>query len=231
MRRCSEKGSKVPAANEQSRLSAEILPPAQRLALAYASPRSRPSTLAVLALDARLAQILRGRREPLGAQLRLAWWRETLERPLAEWPLGEPLLASLREWGDPAALAALPAGWEALLADELSPQAIAEFVDARGQAFAALARELGVEAPERAAAAGRIWALADLAANVSAGAERQLAVDYGRTLGPPPRLSASLRPVAVLAALGAAALARGGGELLAGPRSAFLALRTGLTGR
>ena len=215
----------------QSALPMEIVPPPQRLALAYASARSRPSTLALLMLDARLAQVLRGRREPLATQLRLAWWRETLERPPAEWPVGEPLLASLRGWRDPGALAGLPSGWEALLDDELSPSAIAEFVGARGEAFAALARELGAEAPENAAAAGRVWALADLAANLSAGAERRLAVDYGRSLDPPPRLPASLRPLAVLAALGAAALARGGGELLAGPRSALLALRTGLTGR
>jgi phytoene synthase len=221
----------VPAVIEQTGLSTEILQPPQRLALAYASARSRPSTLAVLALDARLAQILRGRREPLVAQLRLAWWRETLERPPVQWSTGEPVLDALRAWSDPAALAALPSGWEALLAEELTPRAIAQFADARGLAFAALSRELGVEAPERAAAAARIWALADLAANLSAGAERQRAVDYGRGLGLPPRLPASLRPLAVLGALGAAALARGGGDLLAGPRSALLALRTGLTGR
>jgi phytoene synthase len=217
--------------NRQIPLSPEILPPPQRLALSYASARSRPSTLAVLALDARLGQILRGRREPLATQLRLAWWRETLELPAAQWPQGEPLLDALRTWCEPGALAALPAGWEALLADDLTSRAIAEFVDARGQAFAALASELGVDATSEAAAAGRMWALADLAANLSAGAERQLAVDYRARLVQPARLSPSLRPLAVLAALGAAALARGGGELLAGPRSALLALRTGLTGR
>jgi hypothetical protein len=37
------------------------------------------ATLALLALDARLAAILRGRREPIAAQLRLAWWREMLD--------------------------------------------------------------------------------------------------------------------------------------------------------
>jgi phytoene synthase len=215
----------------ESGLTGDILPPSQRLALTYASARSRPSTLAVLALDARLAQILRGRREPLGAQLRLAWWREMLERPAAQWPGGEPLLDSLREWRDPAALAALPSGWEALLAEQLTRAAIGEFAEARSEAFAALARELEVAAAGDAAAAARIWAHADLAANLSAGAERELAVDLGRRLGPPPRLAASLRPLAVLAALGAAALARGGGDLLIGPRSTLLALRIGLLGR
>ena len=88
-----------------------------------------------------------------------------------------------------------------------------------------------VEAVDDAAAAARIWALADLAANLSDRAERERVVTYGRSLAPPPRLSASLRPLAVLATLGAASLARGGGALLSGPASAFHALRTGLTGR
>jgi phytoene synthase len=215
----------------QNRLTPEILPAVQRLALVYAPAPSRPSTLAVLALDARLGQVLRGRREPLATQLRLAWWRETLDRPAAEWPLGEPLLESLREWRDPRPLAALPSGWEALLAEELTIPAIIEFADARGQAFAALARELGAGAPEDADAAARIWAIADLAAHVSAGTERALAVDVGRRLGAPPLLPRSLRPLAVLAALGAAALSRGGGDLLAGPGRTLLALRVGLTGR
>ena len=84
-----------------------------------------------------------------------------------------------------------------------------------------------MEAAEQAA---RVWALADLAANISDGEERALVVDYGRPIVPPP-LSASLRPLAVLAGLGAAALDKGGAPLLGGPRSALLALRIGLAGR
>ena len=211
--------------------SADALPAPQRLALAYASARSRPATLALLALDTRLAAILRGRREPIATQLRLAWWRDTLVRPASAWPHGEPALDALRGWRDPSGLAALPGAWEALLAETLSPAAIAEFVDGRGQAFACLAGELGASAPDDAAAAARIWALADLAANMAEGPERQLVVDYGRTQPPLPHLPASLRPLAVLAALGRAALERGGGPLLAGPGRMLLALRVGLTGR
>jgi len=209
----------------------EALPAAQRLALAYAPARARAATLATFALDARLAAILRGRHEPIAAQLRLAWWRDVLAEPPARWPRGEPALDALRGWRDPSCLAALPDGWEALLADELSPAAIAEFVDGRGQAFACLARELGAGLPEDAAAAARVWALADLSANISSGPERSLVVEYGRALPAPPLLPASLRALAVLAALGAEALKRGGTPLLAGPRSALLALRIGMTGR
>ena len=209
---------------------AEELPQPQRLALSYAPARARPATLALLMLDARLAAILRGRREPIAAQLRLAWWRDMLARPAVEWPRGEPVLDALRDWRDPAGLSDLAVGWEALLAETLTPAAIAEFVAGRGRVFACLARELGVEAVENAEEAARIWALADLAANISDGEERALVADYGRALAPPP-LSASLRPLAVLAGLGARALKLGGVPLLSGPGSTLLALRIGLTGR
>lgn len=206
------------------------LPPLQRLALAYAPARSHPATEALLALDARLATILRGRREPIAAQLRIAWWRETLARPEAEWPRGEPVLDALRGWRAPSDLAALAEGWEVLLAETLVPEAIEEFAAGRVRAFACLARELDVAEVDRAEQAARVWALADLAANLSDVKERALVVERGRDLMPP-ALPASLRPLAVLAGLGVAALRKGGAPLLSGPGSALLALRIGLTGR
>ena len=111
------------------------LPPVQRLALAYASSRSRPAILSLLALDARLAAILRGRREPIAAQMRLAWWRDMLARPKSEWPAGEPVLEALCAWNDPGGLAALAEGWEALrevlllrTMDELTQAQVAELL-------------------------------------------------------------------------------------------------------
>ena len=203
----------------------------QRLALTYAAPRARAVTLALFALDARLGAVVRARREPLATQLRLAWWRDMLERPSAQWPQGEPVLEALRVWRDPASLAPLASGWEALLAEDLSPDVIAQFVDARGQSFDALAAELGALGGAEVVHAGRLWALADLAANLCSGPEKQLVINYGRTLSAPGRLSASLRPLAVLARLAERALAQGGTPLLDGPRAAVLALRTGLTGQ
>ncbi|OYW45210.1 MAG: hypothetical protein B7Z08_08715 [Sphingomonadales bacterium 32-68-7] len=214
-----------------SGLSTADLPLPQRLALSYAPARARTATHAFLALDARLAAILRARREPLTVQLRLAWWRETLGKPVNAWPAGEPLLSALSGWRDPSALAGLPDAWESLLADALTPAAIAAFVAGRANGFAALARQLGAADEAAAADAAEIWALADLAEHLGDGAERELVVEYGRAKGPPPRLPASLRALAVLAALGAAALERGGGALLSGPRSVLLALRIGLSGR
>jgi len=54
------------------------LPTASRLALAYAPAKARLQTLALFALDTRLAGLLRNSSEPMLAQLRLSWWRETL---------------------------------------------------------------------------------------------------------------------------------------------------------
>lgn len=209
----------------------EDLPPAQRLALAYAPSRARMPNLALLALDTRLAAIVRKRGEPLLVQVKLAWWRDMLGSPVADWPLGDPVLDLLRQWQDPASLVPLVDGWEALLAEDLTPRVIADFVDGRGVAFAALARQLGVARPDGARTAARLWALADLAANISAGDECALVVDYGRGQPGAPLLPASLRPLAVLAGLASAALQRGGGPLLSGPRSTFTALRIGFTGR
>ena len=208
----------------------EELPQPQRLALTYASARARAPTLALLSLDARLGAFLRVRREPIAAQLRLAWWRDTLARPVADWPRGEPVLDSLRGWRDPSGLAELAVGWEALLAETLTPAAIAEFANGRARAFGVLARELEVQAGSDAELAARIWALGDLAANLSDGNERALVVEQGRALVPP-RLPAPLRPLAVLAGLGAAALRKGCAPLLSGPGSMLLALRIGLSGR
>jgi len=209
----------------------EELPAAQRLALSYAPARARAGNLALLALDARLSQIIRNRREPMLVQMRLAWWRDMFGRPAREWPGGDAVLERLQAWRQPEGLAALADGWEALLSSDLDAHAIGEFVDGRGRAFACLARELGAYGEEDAREAAQLWALADLAVNLSDGEERQLVVDYGRSRPPPPRLSASLRPLAVLAGLGHLALERGGAPLLHGPRSAFLALRIGFTGR
>src|ERR1700741_297330 len=91
------------------------LPPLHRLALAYAAGDARLPTLALLALDTRLAGIVRNSHEPSLAQLRLAWWREQLQVEAADWPRGEPLLAALKSWqGGHLSLVELVNGWEYL---------------------------------------------------------------------------------------------------------------------
>lgn len=183
------------------------LPLRQRLALSYAPSRVRPLWLGLLALDTRLAGVVRFPREPMLAQLRLAWWRERFASPLGDAPAGEPLLAALRGW-DPArtALSGLVDGWEALIAPPpLGEPPLAALADARGAAVAALAALVG--APAQAGAAARMatdWALADLSLHLSDPRERDAAValaaarPFGRQ-----RLVRALRPLVILHALAA----------------------------
>jgi phytoene synthase len=135
------------------------LPPLYRLALAYAPRRTRQAAWGLLALDQRLGGIVRAAREPMLAQLKLAWWRDRLGSPRDDFPAGEPLLARLAEWGEEASeLSGLVDGWEALLLDG-GP---AELVVGRSRACAALARVTGVDdSVEAAAQAGQRWAAAE----------------------------------------------------------------------
>jgi len=205
------------------------LSPALRLALAWAPPRGRDATLALFALDTRLAGFLRRGGEPLPIQLRLAWWRDMLGSPTEAWPHGDPLLDRLRGWRAPQGLAPLIDGWESLLAESLDESAVRGFALGREKAWRALAREIGAEADP--APAARIWALADLAANLSAPVERERVI--AEASGPDIRLprERALRPLTVLAGLGRRALRRGGAPLLEGRSAALLALRLGMFGR
>ncbi len=206
-----------------------LLPPVERLALAYAPARARPAWLAVLALDARLGQQLRAAREPILTQIRLAWWRDRLAEDAGDWPQGEPLLAALAEWhGHHRRLGALVDGWEMLLGEAPLPIAALEgFVAGRAAAMEALA--LALECPDAAAAAHRAgggWAIADLATHLSHPHERasarMLAAGHDWQQ---PRLPRALRPLAILHGLGARSLKEGGGE-----SNFWAALRLGLLG-
>jgi phytoene synthase len=207
------------------------LPPAQRLALAYAPRQARPETLAFLALDARLATLLRRRGEPVLAQMRLAWWRDVLQKDKQTWPKGEALLALLRDWDEPRALIPLVDGWEALLAESFDKSAIDQFVKGRVLAARRLAVELGLASGEAPGTAAAWWALGDLGANLSEPAERTLVVGVAATLPPSPPLQRDLRSFAVLAALAKRSLVRGGRPLLEGPGAMLLAMRVGIGGR
>ncbi|MCB2065424.1 MAG: hypothetical protein KDE15_02145 [Erythrobacter sp.] len=200
----------------------DTLPLPQRLALSYASRRAQPPVLALLALDARLAGIVRADGEPMIAQIKLAWWRDRLRQPPADWPQGEPLLALLATSGmatEP--LAGLVDGWEVLLADTLDPAAFAE---GRAQGWAAL--------DPAAAQPAREWALVDLALNLGTADEAAAVRDLARAQPwDRARLPAAMRPLAVLHGLARRALHGDGAELLAGPAAMLLAMRLGIFGR
>ncbi len=207
------------------------LPEIQRLALAYAPARSRERWLGLLALDQRLAGIVRSSREPSLAQLRLAWWREQLRAPVADWPQGDPLLAVLQGWQDRrGVLAALCDGWEEMVgASPLAAHAFDALAQARAGCCAALAD--APESAENAVRYGRNWALADIAAHLSNPAERETvlglarASDWGRG-----KLSRQLRPLAVLHGLARRNLAKNRPAQHVSPGGMICALRIGLLG-
>jgi len=208
------------------------LPAVSRLALAYAPGAVREWHTTLLLLDARLAGIVRNSREPMLAQLRLAWWRERFAQPVTEWPEGEPLLALLARWGEGAgALGRLVNGWEALVGhDSLDAEAVERFAHGRGVAWATLAELVDAD-PGDALAAAREWALADLAARLSRSEERELARSAAaEEPWRKPRLPRVMRPLRVLHALGRRALRRDS-EPLYGPGALIVAMRVGLAGR
>lgn len=179
------------------------------LVLSYARATSRPGLAALLALDDRLASVVRTTREPLVGQMRLTWWYEALGRLDSAPPPAEPILSALHATVLPAgvsgeALAAMADDWEAMLLPSPDHDAVATFAQDRGRrVFELAARVLAVE-DDRIGMAGEGWALADMANRVGdAGLAAHLA-DRARS-----RLEAALngrwfrdaRPLGALALL------------------------------
>lgn len=207
-----------------------LLEPECRLALSYATGRAKPLFLGLFAVDTKLASIVRGAREPMLGQLKLAWWREQLAKPSSERASGEPLLGTLADW-DAArhSLSGLADGWEHLLGDAPLPEtAIAGFAEARGQACAALAGLLNGN-QEEARRAGYNWALSELAARVTDHDERQAIMDLAsRQDWHIARLERDLRPLLVLHGLAARSWSRGFAPN--GPGAILSAIRLGMLG-
>lgn len=211
------------------------LPPSQRLAVAYSPGPVRPAMLALLSFDSHLGRRIAGVSEPLIGQMRLAWWREELGKPLAARAKGNPELDALGEtWaGSEPSLVALIDGWEHLLGETPLPEdSIEAFAAGRGTAFAGLAALVGEGAAAAAASgAGTRWALADLAFRLSDPCERDACLKLHSALAPERvRLPRRLRGLAILDALGKRAMARNEPPM-SGRGAALLALRVGLLGR
>ena len=141
-----------------------LAPPA-RLAIAYVPAFYRSAFTLLLQIDERLADILRSAREPMIAQIKMAWWREAFRNPPHLRPKGEPLLQALNDSGDvipPAALDALVSAWEMLLGqDPWDQQVTNDHADLRAEAiFQTYA--LWVGSTQDVQPVGRVWALADL---------------------------------------------------------------------
>jgi len=213
-------------------LPIEELPLPQRLALSYAPGRMRAPLAALFAFDARLGQLVRQASEPMLGQLRLAWWRDTLARPLPERPRGDAVLDALASLeGLEASLSMVVDGWEVLLSDRVGGDQALSHAQGRASGFAALAESKGDDATgvERLA---QIWAAADLVSKLSRSGERSEALQVASRLASEGTTAGrDWRSLAILAGLSRRSLVRGGGGLLDGPASMALALRIGLLGR
>ena len=115
------------------------LPPPANLAVAYTPVAFRPAFSLLLQLDVRFADIVRKAREPMIAQIKLAWWRDAFATEPALRPKGEPLLQALGACGDviaPSALEDLVSAWELMLGeDEWAAQDVEAHAALRGDAI------------------------------------------------------------------------------------------------
>lgn len=207
----------------------EPLPPEAELAIAWSAPNLRAALTTALQLDRRLARIVARTNEPMLGQMRLAWWREALDKPIGQRPRGDRVLDAIGcDWaGQESALVAMIDGWEVFVtATALGRDEAEAFGAGRGAFFAGLG---AAEDAPRLAAAGARWAIAQAAGMVSQPQEKSVLVSAGRTVaGPVGRMPAGQRGLAVLEALALRALRRGGQPLMAGRGASLTALRAAI---
>lgn len=125
----------------------DLADPERALAVSYAPRALRPALTALFALDERLGAIVGTTREPMIGLMRLAWWREALERLDHAAAPAEPLLSGIAErlvahGPSGAALAGIEDGWAVLLDGEIDAAALARHGRERGARLFALAGDL-----------------------------------------------------------------------------------------
>ena len=158
-----------------------------------------------------MADVVASSREPALGAIRLAWWREALQRLDESAPPAEPRLRAAAEHLLPRAisggeLAKLEDSWLALLEPFPWTPLTADWVRVRGRIlFGIGARLLGRQA-EDGEDAGALWSLVDVARSCSdtrsgamlEGEARKSIAEVGRRKSP-----RSLRPLTALAAVAA----------------------------
>lgn len=188
------------------------------LALQSLAPERRAPIETLWMLDAVLGGQLAAAGQPMIAQIRLAWWREALDRLDREPPPAEPLLESVAGLLLPAgitgaALARMAEGWEILVAEErLSRNALETFARLRGTTLFRMSSELlGGKRGAGVDAAGAAWSLVDLGRRSRDREERAAAFDLAREEArrAARRWSRRLRPLGMLASVARRDLARG----------------------
>jgi len=207
------------------------LPLEQQLALAHSTGEVRTLLDSFLQFDNRLARFVSKANEPIVTQLRLAWWRDQLNKPLSERPSGDTILDALSaHWeGGEAVLVGLVDGWEALLGEPPLPDDVfAGLCAARATCFAEIVPQASID---DAKALGLSWAYADFITRTSDEQERAHLVDLAKQAAPGTgRLNFRYRSLTILGRLGARAIERSGSPMLGRRRDALLVTRIGLLG-
>lgn len=216
------------------------LDPDRTLALAYVPAARRAAVNALWRLDAAFASVLSTGREPMIGRIRLAWWRESLEKLDSAPAPAEPVLAALARHVLPAGvtgaeLAEMESGWAVLLSSgPLGPPDFDLYASGRGALlFRYTAHLLGEAAPSiEVGCGGRAWALTDFARKSSEPAEAAAALSAARG-AQHWRWPAHLRPLGMLAILAArdAEPDRPRWEPQGAPRRMLRMLRHRLTGK
>lgn len=164
----------------------------------------RPGVEALFRLDAALGAVLAGGREPMISRIKLAWWREGLEKLDREPARSEPVLEALSRHVVPAGIsggemAEMEEGWAVLLSDApLTQDELDTYASRRGgRLFACAARLLGGSGD----CSGEAWALVDLARRSGNETDREAALAAARLRPVPRRVPGNLRPLGMLGAL------------------------------
>ena len=182
------------------------LDPDRQLALAYVPVRARLAMEALWRLDVSLGSVLVSGRDALISQIRLAWWRESLEKLDRQKPPAEPVLKAVAEHVIPSgisgeSLSELEQGWAVLLSPApLNADEIALYAGGRGALLFQLSARLLGEEPAFVATAGKRWALVDLARH-SGEPDAASAMNAARAIPADPKWPAILRPLGMLSVL------------------------------
>ena len=142
-----------------------VLKAPERLAVAYASVALRSALRLLLAFDNRLADVVGSSREPMIAQMKIAWWYDAVGKETGKRPKGEPILQELDKLGGndvSRAMEQLLDAWGKLLSEEIwSAATLEEFARCRSEAIFGTYGN-GVGGGFDAVPLGKQWAIADL---------------------------------------------------------------------
>lgn len=164
----------------------DIINTERALTIAYAPAEARTALALLWRLDERLAGVVRATTEARLGQIRLAWWREALERldthPAPDEPLLKAIASDLLPRGVTGkALGRIADGWVVLLSTlPLDNADLAAHGADRGAALFDAAAAVVGSSHTGLKAAGEAWALVDLAFHISDRATAVAALETAR---------------------------------------------------